>query len=66
MKYNPCKVIAEIGCNHKGDMGIAFELLDLAKQAGADVAKFQIAFRLNNGLYDEIKTKTKKSTNSSW
>ena len=29
--YKKPKVIAEIGCNHKGDMGIAFELLDLAK-----------------------------------
>tara|TARA_A100001011_G_scaffold400665_1_gene517348 strand:- start:234 stop:1100 length:867 start_codon:yes stop_codon:yes gene_type:complete len=39
--YKKPKVIAEIGCNHKGDMSIAFDLLDLAKQAGADVAKFQ-------------------------
>ena len=39
--YQKPKVIAEIGCNHKGDMGIAFELLDLAKECGADVAKFQ-------------------------
>lgn len=35
------KVIAEIGCNHKGEFDIAIELLDLAKQCGADVAKFQ-------------------------
>ena len=35
------KVIAEIGCNHKGEFDIAIELLDLAKQYGADVAKFQ-------------------------
>ena len=39
--YQKPKVIAEIGCNHKGDMGIAFELLDLAKECGANVAKFQ-------------------------
>ena len=39
--YTKPKVIAEIGCNHKGDIGIAFELLDLAKECGADVAKFQ-------------------------
>ena len=39
--YKKPKVIAEIGCNHKGDMNIAFELLDLAKECGADVAKFQ-------------------------
>jgi N-acetylneuraminate synthase len=41
MNYNQPKVIAEIGCNHKGDFDIALELLDLAKQCGADVAKFQ-------------------------
>jgi len=39
--YKKPKIIAEIGCNHKGDMNIAFELLDLAKSCGADVAKFQ-------------------------
>jgi len=39
--YKKPKVIAEIGCNHKGDLAIAFELLDLAKSCGADVAKFQ-------------------------
>ena len=39
--YQKPKVIAEIGCNHKGDMSIAFELLDLAKECGANVAKFQ-------------------------
>lgn len=41
MKYIKPKVIAEIGCNHKGEFDIAIELLDLAKQCGADVAKFQ-------------------------
>ena len=39
--YKKPKIIAEIGCNHKGDMNIAFDLLDLAKSCGADVAKFQ-------------------------
>lgn len=41
MNYKKPKVIAEIGCNHKGDFNIAIELLDLVKQCGADVAKFQ-------------------------
>lgn len=41
METNKPRVIAEIGCNHKGDFTIAKELLDLAKQCGADVAKFQ-------------------------
>jgi len=35
------KVIAEIGCNHKGELECAKELLTLAKEAGADVGKFQ-------------------------
>ena len=39
--YIKPKIIAEIGCNHKGDMEIAFELIKLAKECGADVAKFQ-------------------------
>ena len=39
--YKPCKVIAEIGCNHKGDMQIAKDLIASAKDCGADIAKFQ-------------------------
>lgn len=35
------KVIAEIGCNHKGDIEIAKELIKSAKTCGANVAKFQ-------------------------
>ncbi|MDF2473025.1 MAG: N-acetylneuraminate synthase [Anaerocolumna sp.] len=36
------KVIAEIGCNHKGDMQIAKDLIKSAKDyCNADVAKFQ-------------------------
>lgn len=41
MVYKKPKVIAEIGCNHKGDYDTALELLSLAKECGADVAKFQ-------------------------
>ncbi len=41
MKYNPAKVVAEIGCNHKGKFDIAIELVKIAKDCGADVAKFQ-------------------------
>jgi len=39
--YNEPKVIAEIGCNHKGELEVAKELLTLAKESGADVGKFQ-------------------------
>lgn len=34
--------IAEIGQNHNGDMGLARELIFAARDAGADVAKFQV------------------------
>lgn len=39
--YQKPKVIAEIGCNHKGDFKTAMELIDLAKESGADYVKFQ-------------------------
>jgi N-acetylneuraminate synthase len=41
MNYQKPKIIAEIGCNHMGDIKIAKELILLAKEAGVDVAKFQ-------------------------
>jgi len=40
-EYKEAKIIAEIGCNHKGEIEIAKELLLLAKQSGATVGKFQ-------------------------
>ncbi|WP_428086926.1 N-acetylneuraminate synthase family protein [Candidatus Thioglobus sp.] len=39
--YKTPNVIAEIGCNHMGEMDIAKELIDLAKDAGAGYVKFQ-------------------------
>lgn len=38
----PCFVIAEIGNNHNGDLALAKRLVDLAAEAGADCAKFQM------------------------
>lgn len=39
---NPVEIIAEIGCNHKGDMDIARDLIRTAKtQCNAHIAKFQ-------------------------
>jgi N-acetylneuraminate synthase len=37
----PCFVVAEIGINHNGDLGIARRLIDAAAQAGCDAVKFQ-------------------------
>jgi N,N'-diacetyllegionaminate synthase len=34
-------VIAEVGNNHEGDMGVARELVDRAAETGADAVKFQ-------------------------
>lgn len=34
-------IIAEIGINHNGDVSIAKQLIDVAKDAGADAVKFQ-------------------------
>tara|TARA_B110000967_G_C18725058_1_gene479655 strand:- start:32 stop:175 length:144 start_codon:yes stop_codon:yes gene_type:complete len=31
-KYNRPNIVAEIGCNHMGDMVIAKELIDLVEQ----------------------------------
>jgi len=36
------EIIAEIGQNHNGDMGLARALIDAAKAGGAEVAKFQV------------------------
>ncbi|HSG52951.1 MAG TPA: N-acetylneuraminate synthase family protein, partial [Rheinheimera sp.] len=34
-------IIAEAGVNHNGDENMAFELVDAAVAAGADIVKFQ-------------------------
>jgi sialic acid synthase len=51
MNYKKPIIIAEIGCNHKGDFNIALELIKTAKECGADVAKFQK--RTNKELLSE-------------
>ena len=38
---HPCFIIAEIGINHNGDVGVAKRLIDLAKFSGCDAVKFQ-------------------------
>lgn len=39
--FDPPYVIAEIGVNHEGSLDQAKRLIDLAKEGGADAAKFQ-------------------------
>ncbi|PKN92483.1 MAG: N-acetylneuraminate synthase [Chloroflexi bacterium HGW-Chloroflexi-6] len=38
---HPAYIIAEIGINHNGDLGIAKEMIKAAAHAGADAVKFQ-------------------------
>ncbi|HMN12725.1 MAG TPA: N-acetylneuraminate synthase family protein [Bellilinea sp.] len=38
---HPTYIVAEIGINHNGDVKIAKQLMDAAKQAGVDAVKFQ-------------------------
>ena len=57
-------VIAEIGVNHEGSMDKARELIDLAKEGGADAAKFQtykaetLASRNSPAYWDQSKEAT--------
>ena len=37
----PITIIAEAGVNHNGDVNLAYKLIDLAADAGADIVKFQ-------------------------
>mgnify|MGYP001452136817 FL=1 len=48
------KLIAEIGANHMGDMGLAEEMIAAAKESGADLVKFQTwsVDRLKPGVWD--------------
>jgi N-acetylneuraminate synthase len=38
----PAYIIAEVGANHNGDMTLAREMIDAAKECGADAVKFQL------------------------
>jgi len=38
----PVYIIAEAGVNHDGDVKLAFQLIEAAREAGADAVKFQV------------------------
>lgn len=58
-------VIAEIGVNHEGSLDLARKLVDLAKEGGADAAKFQsykagtLASRHSPSYWDTTKEPTR-------
>ncbi len=62
MNYDPsvkdnrrrCRIIAEAGVNHNGNIDIALQLCDEAKKSGADIVKFQ------TWNTDKIATKSSK------
>jgi len=55
-------VIAEIGVNHNGDIGLAKKLIDVAVDAGADAVKFQ-TFKAEKLASPSAKKATYQSTN---
>lgn len=56
-------IIAEAGVNHNGDEKLAFELVDAAYQAGADIVKFQ-TFKAKNLVTEEAKQADYQVTNT--
>ena len=48
----PCFIVAEAGINHNGDINIAKQMIDVAKNCGVDAIKFQ-TFTARNFVRDE-------------
>lgn len=57
------RIIAEAGVNHNGDEKLAFQLIDAAFEAGADVVKFQ-TFKAANLASKEAKQARYQAENS--
>lgn len=55
-----CFIVAEAGINHNGDIKLAKEMVDAAKQAGADAIKFQ-KFKAEEFISDPKETYTYRS-----
>lgn len=61
---NRVLVIAEAGENHNGNMELAYKLIDVAKEAGADIVKFQTSVN-SISRYAQKAEYQKKNTNAS-
>ena len=64
MNYLKPIIVAEIGCNHQGDINLAKKLIIQAKIAGATYAKFQK--RNNKYLLKQIFKSTSCSRKLFW
>ena len=56
-------IIAEAGVNHNGSIKIAKQLIDVAKEAGADFVKFQ-TFKAKDLVTDYAQKAEYQKTNS--
>ncbi len=60
-KNYPVYIIAEAGVNHNNDLSLAFKMVDIAKESGADAIKFQ-TFKANNiQLQNSVKPRYQKN-----
>lgn len=63
MKNNRTLIIAEAGVNHNGEMDTAIKMIDVAKEAGADIVKFQTSIT-STSKYSVKANYQKKTTGS--
>ncbi|WP_026491181.1 N-acetylneuraminate synthase [Butyrivibrio sp. XPD2002] len=63
MDNKNCLIIAEAGVNHNGKLSLAMKLCDAAKEAGADVVKFQ-TWKTENLLTRNVAQADYQTTNT--
>jgi sialic acid synthase SpsE len=64
------EIIAEIGLNHMGDLNKALDMIRIAKECGADIAKFQFYYTdilcVNRNCFDSFKLLDKIRLRPQW